>query len=523
MSEIITPIKRMTLVSAYTKGQLPEDVTATYADIAFNYTDEQIVELYDRLYNKPVETLACNVADSESNALAEKLLKEFKAGHMTEDKATFVTQLVPSVEHHYRPDDWTNEYHKTGEDFSDMEYILNRVYIERAPQSSRNKDVLFFNLPELNEPKAQIFELPAGAKGAKMLLGALNRFLEACGLPPRPSVNVTVPMSDYAPLNVNAKVARTIYGLSELYTAADYRGLRIQGAGIERSTTTKSQKQVARNKLLKQTLRDRELTLVMPKICVNASEFVRHNTKTTFGCPVNLEFVPIHIIGMPGNSLIIPMLTMDILEPECHEDVLKHDGNLVYTLTGKPLEDELKRIHQQNGLPFKSLEDYAANNRSVYKYDDKKFRPAILPSENGVLMLVSDRRQFFEPPHPDDGPVYTLYRLMKVLSSDQGIHNVDIRTYRKVTFALTYAEYLTIAPVVKAVHLEYFGDTGSTTVKRIDAMNAIRNFYTEHKEDIDAVERMLEQNIKLCPLQYNVPGLNEIISKKENKENSDEV
>ena len=516
MSEIITPIKRMTLVSACTKGQLPEDVTATYADIAFNYTDEQIEELYDRLYSKPVETPASSVADLGNNAIAEKLMNEFKAGHMTEDKAAFVTQLVPSVEHHYRPDDWTNEYHKTGEDFSDVEYILDQIYIERAPQSSRNRNALFFNLPELKEPKAKIFELPAGAKGAKMLLGALNRFLEACGLPPRPSVNVTVPMSDYAPLNVNAKVARTIY------TAADYRGLRIHGVGIDHSTTTNSQKQIARNKLLKQNLRDRELTLVMPKICVNASEFVRHNTKTTFGCPVNLDFVPIHIIGTSSDSLIIPMLTMDILEPECHEDVLKHDGNLVYTLTGKPLEDELKRIHQQNGLPFKSLEDYAANNHSVYKYDDKKFRPVILPSEDGILMSVSDRRQFFETPYSDDGPVYTLYRLMKVLSSDQGVHNVDIRTYRKVTFALTYAEYLAVAPVVKAVQLKYFGDTGSTTVKRIDAMDAIRNFYTEHKADIDAVERIMEQNIKLRPLQYNIPALNEILSKKEDEEESDD-
>ena len=523
MSEIITPIKRMTLVSACTKGQLPEDVTATYADIAFNYTDEQIEELYDRLYNKSVETSASSVADSESNALAEKFLNEFKAGHMTEDKAAFTVQLVPSVEHHYQPDDWTNEYHKTGEDFSDMEYILNHIYIERASQSSRKRDVLFFNLPELKEPKAKIFELPAGAKGAKMLLGALNRFLEACGLPPRSSVNVTVPMSDYAPLNVNAKVPRSIYGLSALYTSADYRGLRIHGTDIDSSTTTKSQKQISRNKLLKQSLQNKELTLVMPKICVNTSEFVRHNTKTTFGCPINLDFVPIHIIGLPGDSLIIPMFTMDILEPECHEDVLKHDGNLVYTLTGKPLEDELKRVHQQNGLPFKSLEDYAANNRHVYRYDEKKFRPVILPSDNGTLMLVDKREQFFQSPHPDDAPVYTLHKLMKVLSSDQGIHNVDIRTYRKVTFALTYAEYLAVAPVVKAVHLKYFGDTGSTTVKRIDAMNVIRNFYAEHKEDIDAVERTLEQNIKLRPLQYDVPGLNEIISKKEDEEKSDEV
>ena len=118
----------MTLVSACTKGQLPEDVTATYADIAFNFTDEQIEELYDRLYNKPVETPTSSMVDSENNALAEKIMNEFKAGHMTEDKAAFGTQLVPSVEHHYRPNGWTKDYYCTGEDFTEIDHILNCIY-----------------------------------------------------------------------------------------------------------------------------------------------------------------------------------------------------------------------------------------------------------------------------------------------------------------------------------------------------------------------------------------------------------
>ena len=509
MTEIITPIKRMTLVSACTKGQLPEDVTATYADIAFAYTDEQIEELYDRLYNKPVEAPTCSEVDSGNSAVAEKLLKEFKAGHMTEDKATFATQLVPSVEHHFRPVYSSRDYFNTGEDFEDIRYIVDCIYKINSSRKYRSFDKPFFNLPVIKASGAKAFELPAGVKGSKMLLGVLNRFLEACGLPPRSSVNETVPMSDYAPLSVTVNIPGP-YGTGEIYTDAASRGLHIYGADINYHETVKSSKQIAKSKLLKQSLQNRELTLVMPKTCVNASEFVRHNTKTTLGCPINLEFVAINIIGMPGDSLIIPMITMDILEPECHEGVLQHDGNLVYTRTGKPLEDELRRIHKQNGLPFKSLKDYAANNKYFSWWGDK-FQPGILPDEDGNLILVNKCDQHYSRPYPSDEQVYMLDTFMKILSSDQGLHSVDLRTYRKVTFALTYAEYLVIAPIVKAIHLEYFEGKRSTTVTRIDAMDAIRNFYVEHKEDIDAVERALEQNIRLRPMLYDVPGLSAML------------
>lgn len=503
MTEIITPIKRMTLVSACTKGQLPEDVTATYADIAFDFTDEQIEELYDRLYNKPVEVVH-DVTDSGNNDLAKKLLEELNAGHMLGDKTAFTTKSVPNVEHHFRPDTSCKDYYTSDKDFNEMEALLDYIYLEKFSRNETSyRPTVFFNLPEIEEPKMSSFELPAGAKGNKMLLGVLNRFLEACGLPPRSSVNTPVSMSDYAPLSLS--VACPCY-TSTLYTNAAYHALKVYGCSINYEQRKASEKLIARNKLLKQSLQNSELTLVMPKICANESEFVRHGTKTTLGCPVNLEFVPISILGMPNDSLVIPMLTLDILEPECHEDLLRHSGNLVYTPTGKPLEDELRYVHQLHNLPFKSLEDYAEENRHFEWFRDN-FKPGILPDEKGELMLVRDRGDRYKSPYPDSSSVYKLNVLIKVLSSDQGIHNVDLRTYRKVTFALTYTEYLAIAPIVKAIHQEYFDGAKSITEVRIDAMDTIRNFYTEHKEDIDAVERVLDQNPLMWPLQYDVPNL----------------